>query len=343
MILSKNPPLTYNGLDMNLEHGIFTVSLDFELYWGVRDKWSIHQYRYNLQGVKKAVPEILRLFSENNIHATWAIVGFLFLKDSEDLKRNLPKVLPKYKKKELSPYKYIVEASNLEVIYHFAPDLIELIQKHDGQEIGTHTFSHYYCLEEGQSLAEFEEDISSAIKVAKCKGISIKSLVFPRNQWNTEYLSTLTKLGVQCYRGNESSWIYKASDDVGQGKFQRVTRLIDAYLNLSGHNIYGLQDCTKVTPFNFPSSRFLRPYSDRLAILDGLRLRRIKKAMSEAAINRRIFHLWWHPHNFGINTNKNIDFLAKIIEHYNFLKKKHGMKSLNMGELCLLSGVDNGE
>lgn len=101
---------------MNPEHGIFTVSLDFELYWGVRDKWSIDQYSYNLQGVRKAVPEILRLFSENNIHATWATVGFLFLKDSEDLKRNLPKVLPKYKKKELSPYKYIVEASNLEVI-----------------------------------------------------------------------------------------------------------------------------------------------------------------------------------------------------------------------------------
>jgi peptidoglycan/xylan/chitin deacetylase (PgdA/CDA1 family) len=328
---------------MNLNHGVFTVSLDFELYWGVRDKRSIDQYKYNLQGVRKAVPEMLRIFSENDIHATWATVGFLFFDDSDNLNRNIPRLLPKYNKKELSPYKYIKEISNLEAIYHFAPEIIELILEHDGQEIGTHTFSHYYCLEAGQSLAQFEEDIFSAITIAKSKGVSIKSLVFPRNQWNAEYLSTLVKLGVQCYRGNESNWMYEASDDVGQNKLKRAFRLIDAYLNISGNNTYDLKSCIQAKPFNFPASRFLRPYSDRLAILDGLRLRRIKNAMDDAALNSRIFHLWWHPHNFGININKNIDFLAKIAEHYDLLKKNYGMKSLNMGELCLLTRTGNGE
>jgi peptidoglycan/xylan/chitin deacetylase (PgdA/CDA1 family) len=328
---------------MNLKHGVFTVSLDFELYWGVRDIWSIEQYKYNLQGVRKAVPEMLRMFSDNNIHATWTTVGFLFFKDSDDLNKNIPKLLPKYNREQLSPYKYIKETSNLETVYHFAPELIELILEYDGQEIGTHTFSHYYCLEEGQSLAEFEEDIFSAIEIAKRKGVSIRSLAFPKNQCNSEYLSTLHKLGVQCYRGNESSWMYRVSDDEGQNKLQKAFRLIDAYLNLSGHNTYDLKDCIQEKPFNFPASRFLRPYSDKLAVLDRLRLRRIKNAMVDAAINNRIFHLWWHPHNFGINTSKNIDFLAKIVEHYNILKKNHGMVSLNMGELCLLAGARNGE
>ena len=327
---------------MNLQHGIFTISLDFELYWGLRDKRSINQYKNNLQGVRKAVPEILRAFENGNIHATWATVGFLFFKNSKDLNENLPKLLPTYKKKELSPYKYIDDTSNLESIYHFAPELIKLIVENDGQEIGSHTFSHYYCLEEGQSLEQFEKDIEAAIKVAKRGGTSMKSLVFPRNQWNTNYLLSLVKFGIQCYRGNESNWIYKASDDEGQNKFQRAFRLADAYLNFFGHHTYDLPTYAHEKPFNFPSSRFLRPYSKKLAFLDGFRLKRITNAMKHAAVNNKIFHLWWHPHNFGVNTKENINFLTKIVEYQSILNKNHGMQSLNMGELCQLIKADNG-
>ncbi len=47
---------------MNIVGGFFTVSLDFELYWGIRDKLSIDQYKHNLLGVRKALPEILIFF-----------------------------------------------------------------------------------------------------------------------------------------------------------------------------------------------------------------------------------------------------------------------------------------
>lgn len=326
---------------MNLKHGIFTISLDFELYWGVRDKRGIDQYKDNLLGVRKAIPEILQVFGDNNIHATWATIGFIFFENSDDLSNDINKLLPTYSRKELSPYNYMAESSGLDPIYHFAPELIELIVKQKGQEIGTHTFSHYYCLEEGQSLEQFEEDILTAVNVAQRKNISIKSLVFPRNQWNTKYLPSLVDLGIQCYRGNESSWIYRASDDEGQNKFQRAFRLTDAYLNLSGPNTYDLSACTQEKPFNFPSSRFLRPYSKKIAFLDGFRLRRIKHAMSHAAFNNKIFHLWWHPHNFGVNTKENIAFLTKIIAHYHTLHDNYEMASLNMGELCQLTGTKN--
>ncbi|MGD9168749.1 MAG: polysaccharide deacetylase family protein [Candidatus Thiodiazotropha sp.] len=327
---------------MKLKNGIFTVSLDFELYWGVRDKRSIEQYKGNLHGVREAVPEILAVFSQNNIHATWATVGFLFFKNVQDLYGNIPKTLPTYDRQDLSPYEDIKNVRELDPKFHFAPDLIEVIRQQSGQEIGTHTFSHYYCLEEGQTLEQFENDILAAIEIAKSKNISIKSLVFPRNQWNSEYLSLLLKLGVQCYRGNEPCWIYKASNDEEQSKIQRALRLLDAYFNLSGHNTYDLAACIQKKPFNFRASRFLRPYSSKLSFLDKLRLKRIKDAMSFAATNNKIFHLWWHPHNFGVNTKENIEFLTKIVEHYNELNIKHGMKSLNMGEMCHMAGAENG-
>ena len=96
----------------------------------------------------------------------------------------LPAKIPNYYKPDLNPYNYIQGTNNLDPVYHFAPDLVELIRKHKNQEIGTHTFSHYYCLEEGQTIDEFSCDIESAINIAKAKGISIKSLVFPRNAFD---------------------------------------------------------------------------------------------------------------------------------------------------------------
>lgn len=174
--------------------------------------------------------------------------------------------------------------------------------------------------------------------MAEKKGITIKSLVFPRNQWNFEYLNVLIKQGILSYRGNESKWMYKATDDTTkQDKIRRAVRLLDAYINISGHNVYSYKNCTKEIPFNFPSSRFLRPHSKKAALFDGLKLNRIKKSMNYAAKNKKIFHLWWHPHNFGTNTSQNINFLSKIVKHYSLLKANYGMESLNMKELSELS------
>lgn len=321
---------------MILKNGIFTISLDFEIYWGVRDHRSIEEYKYNLQGVKDSVSETLRIFNNSGVHATWATVGFLFFENTDDLKKNLAASFPEYTNKNLSPYSYIETYNEMDSIYHFAPELIKLIFKSEGQEIGTHTFSHYYCLEEGQTIDNFYDDLSSAVKISEINGIPVKSIVFPRNQINPEYLSVLSDLGIQCFRGNELSWMYQPPKNAVHKAFQRAFRLIDTYVNISGHNVYDFHECTTEKPFNFPSSRHLRPYSKKLAILNRSKLNRIKKSMSYAAKNNKIFHLYWHPHNFGTNTSKNINFLCEIIEHFNELKEKYDMSSLNMGELAEL-------
>ena len=316
------------------KHGVFTISLDFELFWGVRDKRTTQQYKINLEGVRIAIPAILELFQEFGIHATWATVGFLFFKDFEDLETNIPPILPTYQNSVLSPYEYLRTCLKIEPSYHFAPDLLGLIAKYAGQEIGTHTFSHYYCLENGQTLEQFQCDLQSAAQIFKKNGLAMKCLVFPRNQWNAEYLQTLSKYGITCYRGNEKHWIYNASDNKNQGKLQRAFRLLDAYFNISGHNTYDLTECLSIEPFNLPSSRFLRPFSRRFARLEPIRINRIIGQMNFAAIHNRLFHLWWHPHNFGANTKDNINNLRKILNHFDTLRKMYGFTSLNMGELC---------
>ena len=320
------------------QNGIFTISLDFELYWGMRDVTSTEQYADNMNGVPVAIDEVLKSFHRYDIHTTWAIVGFLYFSSIEELKSNMPKKKPNYKNEQLDLYRYIDAHDTLEPAYHFAPDVIEKIDHYKNQEIGTHTFSHYYCLEDGQMKDEFYADIEYAITTAKNKiSKDTKSLVFPRNQWNEEYLSVLSSLGILCYRGNEKSWIYDAADEEKKtGLTRRVLRLLDSYINLTGHNTYSLHELSSESIFNIPASRFLRPSSQQFNVLEKMRLRRIKKSMTYAAKNNQLFHLWWHPHNFGKDINSNMFFLEKILEHYKELSVQYNMQSLNMGEIALL-------
>lgn len=321
---------------MEVKNGILIVSLDFELYWGLRDKRTIHQYEENLKGVYKAIERILELFDKYEIHATWATVGFLFAKNTEELKTLFPDKTPNYHNTELNPYDYIKRSELLDGSCHYARELVERIHEYKNQEIGTHTFSHYYCLENGQSKEEFSSDVAAAVKIAEMRGISIESLVFPRNQWNNEYLPVLNEHGIKAYRGNEKSWLYKAVGQTEENHVRRALRLLDAYLNLSGANSYDISSLGTIRPLNISSSRFLRPVSKRFSVFEGLRRRRIVNALEQAARDNKVFHLWWHPHNFGVNTDENIEFLESILSSFSDMRMKYQMKSFNMGEISRL-------
>jgi hypothetical protein len=65
-----------------------------------------------------------------------------------------------------------------------------------------------------------------------------------------------------------------------------------------------------------------------------MRLRRILSSMTSAAQKQRLFHLWWHPHNFGVNTEANLHFLRAILEHYAQLRQHYNFSSQSMGEVA---------
>ncbi len=317
-------------------HGTLVISLDFELNWGVHDVLSLEQYKENLLGVRQAVPEMLKLFTEYDIHATWATVGLLFFGTKEKLENNTPFIKPSYINKKLSAYEkmHLVGLNEQDDPFHFASSLIKQIAATPNQEIATHTFSHYYCLEDGQRIEEFSADLEMAVKVASEQGYSIKSIAFPRNQTNAQYLEICKQFGLVTYRGNEISSIYQASSHrENQSSLKRMLRLADAYVNLTGDHIYSASSLSTEPIINIPSSRFLRPYSKRLKLLEPLRLQRIKNSLTKAARERKIYQLWWHPHNFGKDLKENLSFLREIFDHYLVLKEKYGMESLGTGEI----------
>lgn len=319
-----------------MKNGKFVVSLDFELYWGVRDAVELQHYKNNLLAVHEVIPLMLQMFKKYSIHATFATVGFLFFKNKEELISNLPIKEPQYFNHNFSPYEghFDLLGDNETVDpLHFGSSLIEQI-KNAEQEIGSHTFSHYYCLEKGQTKEDFRQDLLSAKKIASKNGIELKSLVFPRDQYNKGYLDICKEMGFISFRGNERSKLFSSKT---QGHFiflRRPFRLLDSYFNLSGHNCYSVEEMKIGKLINIPSSRFLRPMNKKLIAFENIRLKRIKDSMTYAAKNKLAFHLWWHPHNFGKNISNNFYFLEKILLHYENLNKLHNFKSVSMSQLA---------
>ena len=334
---------------MSNSRGQFVISLDFELHWGMFDKVTLAEYGDNISGVKDAIPAILDLFKEYKLHATWATVGMLMYEDKTTLLNALPKkpFQPQYNDMRVSSYEHLktddIGQTEKDDPYHFGATLVRQIVNTPNQELGSHTFSHYYCIDGSKnSEAIFTADCIAMKVAAKPYGITPSSLVFPRNQWTEKALETAKEEGIETYRGTERHFLYKTRPESKQTFLIRGLRLLDAYLNFSGHHTHTITTVNRsntdsTVPINIPSSRFLRPWSRRLSFLEPLRLRRIKRAMTNAAKCGEVFHLWWHPHNFGTNLEKNMDVLKEITEHYRWLSEKYGMKSMNMKEAAILA------
>ncbi len=319
----------------NKKVGAFVISLDFEIHWGVRDhKPADGDYNKYLLGERQSVPAMLELFKEYDVAATWATVGFLFAKSKAELAEYKPKILPDYQNPALYPYDEEVGESEAEDPLHYAPSLIEQIKKTPRQEIGTHTYSHYYCLDSGQTAETFAADLQSAIAIAESYGVNFQSIIFPRNQHNPKYEKILFENGITCFRGNQESWMYRVSETNQKKPIYRISRLADAYVNLSGFNTTKWKDVWKGKIANVPASFFLRPFSKKFELLENQRLSRLTKSIEYAAKHKEIFHLWWHPHNFGVNLEENIDFLRKILEVYKRCEKNFAMQSLTTSEVA---------
>jgi peptidoglycan/xylan/chitin deacetylase (PgdA/CDA1 family) len=313
--------------------GVLVVSLDFELFWGIRDFARLAQHRECLLRVREIVPRILDSFRQYGIHATWATVGMLFCSSPSELHRHLPDCLPRYADPSQSPYGDLarIGRNESEDPFHLAPSLIETIRSTPNQEIGSHTFSHYYCLEDGQDREAFRGDLEASLGVARARGVTLRSLVFPRNQVNPEYLDLCREMGIIAYRGTESSWLYRPRPFKCRARIRRLVRLLDCYANVSGDHGYPIP-ATSEQPVNIPSSRLLRRYVPALKWLEPLRLRRIRRSMTNAARNGRLFHLWMHPEELAAYPQSNLDFLDKLLRHFAELRTRYGMESLSMAE-----------
>lgn len=317
----------------------FVISLDFELCWGLIEKENLKGYaRSNVQNVAIVIDKILELFNKYGVKSTFATVGLLMCSDKEEAVRYFPAMKPTYENSALSPYGVFFDHINpSENNLFFASSLVERLKTYKSVEIATHTFCHYYCWEKGQTLKQFEDDIRSAKKLATSKGINLTSIIFPRNNVSDDYLRVCWENGIVSYRGNARRFFSKPNGKLDLYR-NRILRLIDAYLPFGEMNTYSKDDLLHRDglPFNIPASRFFRPYSKTLSFIEPLKIKRIKSEIRYAAKNGELYHLWWHPHNFGSNLSENLKNLEDVLKEFSSCKERYGMESYTMSELTNL-------
>lgn len=317
---------------MHKDIPVFTISLDFELYWGVFDKVQLEDKTSYYDNTRKVIPQMLQLFQDNGVHVTWATVGMLFAKDWEEWSQSVPKVVPTYAAEKLSSYRLKERYAKEKHLddYFFAPALIDQIRNTPYQEMATHTYSHYYCREKGQQLEQFQNDLQAAKRIAAKKGIELRSLVFPRNQLVDSYLKVCWEEGIMTVRSNPSDWFWDM--DVEEKMSKRLFRAADAYLPVGGKTSFKLSGLTlkEGLPLSIPASRLLRPVHSGNKLLNTLRVKRVLQEMSAAAKAKECYHLWWHPNNFGDDPVQSMKDLETIIKHYKTLEAERGMTSMSM-------------
>jgi peptidoglycan/xylan/chitin deacetylase (PgdA/CDA1 family) len=320
--------------------GALVISLDFELHWGVRDRHDLSSpYVEALLGARAAIPRILSLFRRFDIHATWATVGMLACDGRPEWMAFRPEPLPGYLDSRLSPYAESVGIDEDDDPLHFAPSLVREIAGTAGQELGSHTFSHYYCLEPGQSQGAFVADLRAVRAIHQSLAMPPpRAIVLPRNQVNAAYLGALLDAGFGVFRGNQSAWMYRRGDGPTVGQRHRAGRLLDAYIPLTGHHLTAWEDVPLPNGLcNVPASLFLRPCADADSAATRLRERRITQALGAAARREEIFHLWWHPHNFGLATDANLLSLERLLVAFSHLRDNDGMLSASMSEIAQMA------
>lgn len=310
------------------------ISLDFELFWGVADVRTVSDYGANIAGVRLALPRILALFRDRDIRATWATVGMLMCAGPDEWRSTRPALMPTYDDPKLSNYR-LDSLVRAHPDLFFAPDLVQCIADTPGQEVATHTYSHFYCNAPGATPAQFAADLDLALSVGRTRGFNLRSIVFPRNQMPSDFLAELNGMGIAAYRGNPSHWLYRHGHHVPGGLAGRALRLVDTWLPVSRSKPPPVSKGSGLV--NLQASAFLRPWSRQTAALEPLRLRRLLGAMTTAARQGQDFHLWWHPHNFGVNTEINLAFLARVLDHHQQLRDRHGVRSLTMAQAAAVA------
>lgn len=318
-----------------MKNATLVISLDFELLWGIFDKIGVRYKPEYFSNTRRIIPTMLEKFAAAEIQVTWATVGMLFAENEAEWITYSPNYLPSYREQKFSAYEW-AKLHGIRPEVHFAPDLIRQILDTPGQELGSHSYAHYYTLMRGQSPEQFREDLKAAQRIALKKfGCKLESLVFPRNHINELYLGICLEEGFNQVRGNPKNWFWQETQHEDFSK--KFFRSADCFFGVGERTSYSESEIQHYPnePLIVPASRILRPFSSN-GLMNSKRLSRIKEEMAYAAKHQEIYHLWWHPHNFGTDPVGSMKELDQILECFLQLNDQYDMQSLHMkgvGEL----------
>lgn len=311
----------------------FCISLDFEKKWGILDK-NMPYYDEGIRNVDYVIDLMLDAFDKYQIRSTWAFVGMLMFSNKEQMKNILNDNFNiNYVNSKLSPVSNI-DFKNFDIDLFSGVNSLKKILTYNGQSLASHTFCHSYFNENGVKQKDIVDDKNVFNSFCmEILGVTVNGIIFPRNQVPSE------KVPYRYYRSNLNNIFDKGYSESELNLGVKILRTLDCFIPLRKNKVVR-EELDNNSVLSIPATRFLRSYKKN-KVINFLLIKRIKSEMTWAAKNNSLYHLWWHPHNFGFNTKENINNLIEILEHFKFLESEYGMRSVNMNDIyrdLLLNG-----
>lgn len=306
----------------DLDKGYFLLSLDTEQAWGYHDCFDWKLFSRDGKREQQAVERLLEILDEFDLTATWAVLGILF-------RRQLDAMPSDNGFKKNAAFEQLLRSNHPLVLGDRI--IAALLAKRHRHEIAFHGYTHRVFDERLMSKAEAEFEVQQWLEAAKSSSVIPKAVVFPRNRIG--HLELLRRYGMLCYRGEEL--LPRAYSLPVLGKALRWLHHNSVAMCTPLAHKPVVDSCGMV---NLPSSRWLFGFNrklDRLFDATGLhtlRLRKIAKGIRRAAREKKVIHLWAHPHEF--HTEKDFEKLRYLFSQVAEEISAGRMESVGMTELA---------
>jgi peptidoglycan/xylan/chitin deacetylase (PgdA/CDA1 family) len=315
---------------LELDKGVLTISLDFELIWGTLDLFGPDKFARACLAERELVPRLLDLFVEFDVRATWCILGHLFLQSCNCVQGSKhPEIVrPRHAWHSNDWFEHDPCTTEESAPLFYGRELVERIRSCAvAQEIGCHSFSHAIFGDSGCSAQTAESELAACMRLAESLGIEMRSFAFPRNA--VGHLDVLKAHGFQIYRGPEPT---THSTKPWNNIIKRIAHL-SAVIRAAEPPVVS-PEWVEPGLWNIPGSMIYFPmHGLRRYIPIGRRVRRAIKGLDAAVRERKVFHLWFHPTNLADEPEKMFAGLRAILTHATDLVDRGVLRIQSMADI----------
>jgi peptidoglycan/xylan/chitin deacetylase (PgdA/CDA1 family) len=261
----------------------------------------------NPSKTRDAIYDLLSLFEQHHVPATWAVVGHLFLDACDGLHHDL------YEEQQ-SWHSYDPGSDIRTDPLYYGRDLIEAIMGNKVEhEIGYHSFSHVRFSACTEAVAEAE--IVGGMKLAKEFGIRLRSFVFPENEIN--HLNILKKYDFAIFRGRNCRRNVEQDFLV-----RRLNAAVDKITLSSAVPVW--KDGLWETNANLTYDGLRVPFALNFRTVSGL---------ERTIISRKVYHLSLHPYDVLLRPAL-LKYLDKLLTRAAAKRDRGVLKIMTMSGLA---------
>jgi hypothetical protein len=315
-----------------MQKGLFTVSVDLELAWGICDQILDDDARRALSKERQIVKLLLNLMEEYEIRASWGVVGHLLQSENPWKSGTFHPEIPRpMLMGEARDWFFQVARDTSDPLW-YGRDLVDMIKGcSPEQEIGSHSFCHVIYDEAAANQAAIMADIQLAKEIHAANDLPFDFFIFPRNVMG--FKEILAKSGIKVYRGHEERWY----ESLPCKSVHRLLNLTYYLLSITPSTVKAKRDEHGL--INVPASML---FIGRAGLLRDLIPDKSLAQMAIAGIDlavkkKEIFHLWFHPSNFAYNTELQFQNLENIFRQANKLREKGSLEQRTSGDIAKLS------